>query len=147
MIEIKTADTDSSDYQAFQTWTLEEWGESENPQPVQTEEHSGKVPSPLLAYENNLLAGGLSFINYKNPEQKGDTLWINTVYVKEKYRGRKIAQTLIQTALQICQESGFESVYVYTDKPELYRISRWTKLEFDAGHFIMKYEFANGYSD
>ncbi len=142
MIEIKNTDTESSDYQEFKKLISEEWGEPEQPNPSQTEKHSITVPPPLLAFENNLLAGGLSFVDYKNPELEGNALWINAVYVKEKYRGRKIAHTLIQTALRQCQESGLESVYVYTDKPELYRESGWTKLNFDAGNFIMKYKFA-----
>lgn len=141
MVEIKNADTAPEDYEVYKRWTAEEWREPETSQSEKSESQTVPIPSPLLAYEDSILAGGLSFIKYKNPETAGEALWINSVFVNEKYRCRNIAKALIKRAQLLAINSGSDTLYAYTDKPRLYTKCGWSELKSDEGHFIMKYKF------
>ncbi len=134
MLEIRVADIASEAYKKFKQWILGEWKEV---QQLPDAADASNIPLPLLSFEESTLAGGLTFIKYKNPENIEDALWINTVFVHEDYRGNGIAQALIGRAEQVCLDNGYTTFYVYTDKPSLYLKLGWSVLEQDGENYVL----------
>ncbi|SFX12793.1 Acetyltransferase (GNAT) family protein [Ruminococcus sp. XPD3002] len=46
--------------------------------------------------------------------------WISTLFVSEKFRGKRISQKLIEAAEEYARASGFEKTYIPTEFVGLY---------------------------
>lgn len=135
MTEIKVANIDSAEYKIFKNWIIREWGEVNQLPDI---EKITETPLPLLALQNQDLAGGLTFIYYTSPEKNRKVLWINSVYIEDKKRGNGIASKLILEAEKIVQKHNYNELYVYTDKPNLYLKLGWKVIKVEGYHSVLK---------
>lgn len=135
MIKIKTADLCSEDYEYFIEAILNEWNKVDQ---LPACNEIVEIPLPLLAYQDMQLAGGLSFINFQNPERDQMALWINTVYVEEKNRGKGIASKLINEGTRVAKSFGIKELFVYTDKENLYLKNGWQLVSKEAEDSTLK---------
>jgi len=82
----------------------------------------------IVVIRENIVIGGLAYSHFQGRHQVRDVVWINAVYVDEKWRGQGIANELIKRAVQ--QMSAFyqskaaedpaSRLYAYTNIPSLY---------------------------
>jgi predicted N-acetyltransferase YhbS len=135
MLSITPADIHSKDYKQFKNWVIKEWGKIDQ---LADEENTYDLPLSLLAFSQNRLVGGLSFIHYKNPESEDTAIWINTLYIDAEFRGQKIGQALIIEAEKTAKNAGYDCLYVYTNKPKLYETIGWSILSRDQDDFVLK---------
>lgn len=133
---IRKAEPGSIDYKQFIQWVTDEWGTIDQ---LATTENSYNLPLPLLSYEGDVLAGGLCFIHFKSPESDQDVLWVNTLYVDKPYRRRHIAQHLLTHAEQIAKKYGYDTIFVYTVKPDLYRKIGWIDVKREGENRLNHY--------
>lgn len=79
---------------------------------------SKRLPVTILAFYNNELAGSCS-ITHEDPYTIVDyTPWVNYLFVKPDFRGKKIARALIKRILEISEELGYSEIFYLTHKPE-----------------------------
>jgi len=121
MIEIKSASSQQKAYEQFKTWLFNEWG------PIEQlySEDTPALAMPILAFENDVLVGGMSFILYNKPGTSSKTMWINTLYIATEYRGKGIASQIILAAESVFTRWKEADMYVFTDKPSLYSKLGW----------------------
>ena len=135
LINIKSAQFDRIAYKHFKGWLVSEWSNVEQ----MYDEDTRQLPMPLLAFENDLLVGGMSFILYNRPDTSTETIWINTVYVTPDYRGKGVASLLIRSAEEVVTHWHQSEMYVFRDKPGLYNKLGWHLLiEEDEGFVLNK---------
>ncbi|MGL1892708.1 MAG: GNAT family N-acetyltransferase [Spirochaetaceae bacterium] len=134
MVIIKNAELNTTDYEQFKKMVLDKWGTVEQ---LADNEDLYQLPMPLLAYYNIRLAGGLSFSHYKSPEKDVDSIWINTVYIDQKYRRKGIASLLIIKAEEVLKSTESE-IFVFTDKPNLYKKLGWEIVSQKEKDFVLK---------
>ncbi len=100
--------------------------------------HGRATPRPVVALDvDGGLPGGLAFTQYKDPSSKDLALWINAVFVVVSRRRHGIATRLIQTAVTVSKEIGFESLHVYTDVPSLYERLGWRVVSASGQHRVL----------
>lgn len=75
----------------------------------------------FIAVKDEEITGFCVFENNGNvPEQFDCHPFINSVYVDEKFRGQRISQKLISSALQYAKELGYQKVYLKSEHHGLY---------------------------
>lgn len=117
----------NSDFNSVHLITLIEWLDALWP-PFKSFEKNVlglEMPSPVLALEENVLLGGLSFSAYEAPDEASTGLWINAVYVHDEHRGRGIASKLIQFAEKEASKKAYTALYAKTDVSALYLSIGW----------------------
>lgn len=95
------------------------------------------VPKPILARENGLIIGGLSYILYQNPNQDGLALWVNTVLVNSSYRNQGIGTALVKFAMQ--EQISETALYVYTTIPNLYLKLEWSLISTEKENHVLRF--------
>jgi len=125
MIKIISSEVNASKLNEYYNWVVDEWGTVDSFDKVK---NGLELPAPLLALNEGTLVGGLSFTVYQSPSGSGMALWINTVYIHENSRGFGIASRLILKAEEVSRKFCRE-LFVYTDKPDLYRKLGWRVVE------------------
>lgn len=112
MVEIKAVSIDSNVANELLLVLKSEWPDLEK----FVDFHRGmNLPEPIAAIESGEIIGGLSYINYKAPDQDKVVLWINAVFVRPSYRGQGIATAMLKTAMKTTS-----CMYALTDVPDLY---------------------------
>jgi len=134
MIQIKTGVTNVEDLSVLLKWLNELWPPFVS---FDAEKKGLILPQPILAYENDKVVGGLAFTGYEKPQQDDIGLWINAVYVHEKWRGLKIASKLIRTAEIVATQYGHECLYAQTDVPHLYLNNGWKIVSENQGNTVL----------
>ncbi len=137
MVNIKTADVTSKDYKLFKNWIEVEWGVIKQ---LATKDNDYGIPLPRLAYCDNKLVGGLSFLK-EVVSDKENYLWVNSLYIKNEYRSRGIASSLLEDAELISISLGFQELYAFTDKPILYKKRNWIVFDDRGKNFVMVKKF------
>ena len=115
--------------------------------PKQSDPANIHLPPVLVVTRENVVIGGLAYSHFQEPHQVRDVVWINAVYVDEKWRGQGIASELIKRALQQmpdfyqskAEEDTESYLYVYTNIPSLYLSLGWSSvdIETDPDHHVM----------
>lgn len=111
------------------------WGETIPFDPIKL---GLELPCPLLVIDENLLIGGLSFTAYEKPDVEGIGVWINALYVDEKYRLKGIGLRLIQHAEELVLEFGYHVLYANTNVPQMYLRNGWIEVAINGDDRIMK---------
>ncbi|MEQ8955581.1 MAG: GNAT family N-acetyltransferase, partial [Gammaproteobacteria bacterium] len=84
--------------------------------------HRGfEVPGPIAALDGISIVGGLAYTSALVPGTGRLGLWINAVMVIPQYRRQGIATELIRHALAKAALTTHNRLYVFTDRPELYK--------------------------
>ena len=74
----------------------------------------------FIAQMDGRLAGFCSLIETDCLPSLSYTPYISHVFVAEPYRGQRLSQQLIRTALAYAREVGFQQVYLISDHQNLY---------------------------
>lgn len=106
-------------------WLHDEWpGSVPEEETVAMLTGVGEIPPALVAIDAGAPVGVLGF---KRHEIDGEhQLWINAVYVIPEARRAGIGSKLLTEAVNAARSASEESLYVYTDVPDLYRRLGWT---------------------
>lgn len=108
---------------------LQEWGRLD---PLHDER--GAYPDPTVALtDTGALAGGLAFTRAIASDVHGSALWVNAVLVRPEYRRRGLARRLIGEAQSVCRARGWDRLYAFTHRPELYSGLGWIWVRDDGG--------------
>lgn len=91
-----------------------------------------ELPEPIVALHGEKVIGGLSFTFYKHPNANGDVVWINALFILPEYRGRRIADKLIESATLEVARRGYKQLFAYTHIPYIYQRLGWTSLNSNA---------------
>jgi len=119
-------------------WYFDEWGELTQAASVQSVEgrlqeylNSDKIPLIIIAVDSGELAGAVQLKFREMTIYPDKEHWIGGVYVGEKYRGRKLATTLVDRAIVLAQEMGVKELYLQTKKMNggLYRKLGWKVID------------------
>ncbi|MBY6189335.1 GNAT family N-acetyltransferase [Microbulbifer agarilyticus] len=108
-----------------------QWPELES---FERERFGLQIPNPLAAIEDGKLIGGLSFTSYKEPLGEKIRVWINALFVKPKYRGKRAASTLLQAA--VFREG---CLFALTEVPKLYTNIGWKVVSTSAEGAIVQH--------
>ena len=81
-----------------------------------------EMPFGLALYDNNNLIG-FCVLKKDNLKKYPDiTPWLSDVFILKEYRNKGYGRILIQNALKILKDIGYNKVYVWTDQaPEFYQ--------------------------
>ena len=135
MLEFVHAEPDSDSIMKYADWVSKQWADPKLFQDIIKMDSS---PKPLLAFMDDRLIGGLSFIFFNEPDNSKSVIWINTVYIIPEMRKQGFAGLLIKKAEITIAPGTQEYLYVYTDKPELYLKLDWQIQKKDKLNFILK---------
>lgn len=124
-----------SDISLLEKWISTKWGKTDN---KSAEIMDKFLPSPILAYDDNILIGGLKFDYYIRESDKEKTLWINAVYILPNKRKQGIASMLIKEAVDIATKTSYNELYVYTNIPDLYSKLDWEIIETNGDFKALK---------
>ncbi|WP_180958324.1 GNAT family N-acetyltransferase [Vibrio sp. vnigr-6D03] len=91
-----------------------------------------ELPAPIVALHGEKVIGGLSFTFYRHPNSNGDVVWINALFILPEYRGRRIADKLIESATLEVARRGYKQLFAYTHIPSIYQRLGWTSLNSKA---------------
>ncbi len=75
------------------------------------------LPCTFVAYYNGKLAGSCS-LEEKCTIDPTLSPWANHLFVEPEFRGKKIAQKLIEAILKKANELGYPQIFFWTDKPD-----------------------------
>ena len=115
-------------------WYFDEWGELTQAASVHTVEarlqeylNADRIPLIVIAENAGELMGAVQ-LKYREmtiyPDREH---WLGGVYVAEKFRNRKVAETLIRKVLALARRMGVQELYLQTIRPDggLYRRLGW----------------------
>jgi GNAT superfamily N-acetyltransferase len=90
------------------------------------------------------LAGFVSLVQIERRAGVVNGLWMLTLYTKEAYRRRGIAQHLMQRCIEESRRLGFKALHLWTESRELtfYYAKRGWKLtgkDEESGEDVMRY--------
>jgi GNAT superfamily N-acetyltransferase len=124
----------AEELQEFKRMALGEWQNVD----FSKENEAGLItPKPILARENGLIIGGLSYVWYPNPGQSELALWVNTVLVLPSCRNHGVGTGLIRFAMQ--EQAPEAELFVYTAIPNLYLKLDWSLVSADNNYHVLKY--------
>lgn len=152
MIEIISL-ADRSDLAATcAQWNHKEWGylsgatEDQIIDGLQEIIHSTDGQAVRAALWNGELAGFVLLIHNDLDSHPHLKPWVASLLVAPEYRGRGVAKALMATIEGAAHQLGYSEVYLYTDKPDLYRKIAWDDFEElkgdDEGMLIMNKKIA-----
>ena len=88
------------------------------------------VPSIFVAIENSEFCGSAALVEQDMDSHPELGPWLAAVFVKEKWRGRGIAKSLVQYCESEAKKSGIERLYLFTEfASELYVNLGWQMIE------------------
>ncbi|MBC8716768.1 GNAT family N-acetyltransferase [Ochrobactrum sp. Marseille-Q0166] len=135
MIEIITLE-DHNDLAAIcAEWNHKEWGkeagatEEQIASALQDLIHSTDGQAVRAALWNGELAGFVLLIHNDLDSHPHLKPWVASLLVAPEFRGRGIAKALMASIEAAAHELGYGEVYLYTDKPDLYRKIAWNDFE------------------
>lgn len=139
----------SPHWQELERLFKSEWGDFEfnSAYPEPSDPPNTHLPPVIVVLRDNVVIGGLAYSHFQEPHQVRDVVWINAVYVDEKWRGQGIASELIKRAVEQlpdfyqskATEESTSNLYAYTSIPSLYLSLGWSTvdIETDPDHHVM----------
>ncbi len=110
-----------------------------------------QLPPVIVVLRDNVVIGGLAYSYFQEPHQVEDVVWINAVYVDEKWRGQGIASELIKRAVAQMRDynqhqpakHSTSKLYAYTNIAPLYLSLDWSivDIESDPDHNVVSVSF------
>lgn len=90
-----------------------------------------EIPLILLAIEDDEILGAVQIKYYEMDIYPRKEHWIGGVYVPPEHRGKKIAESLVEKAVEVAQSYKVETLYLQTQKPDggLYKKLGWKPVE------------------
>ncbi len=83
----------------------------------------------FVAYVNGKVAGFCTFAEKDElPEEYKFTPFIGFVFVDEPYRGKRLSELMIQSAILYARELGYEKIYIMSGEIGLYEKYGFEKL-------------------
>lgn len=119
-------------------WHFQQWGaltgassEQDYQKLICKYASSQKVPTTLLAIENNKTVGSVNLIESDLEIRSELTPWIAQLYVIPEKRSRGIGSNLVRAAIDRAIEFGFDTLYLYTSGtlPFFYESLGWKTRE------------------
>lgn len=121
----------------------EKWGEFA---PFEVKKQDLQAPVSLVATEGEKVLGGLVFSIYQIPGESSDGIWINGLIVKDEYRRRGIASSLIERAVISANNDNISELYVNTDIPTLYLKLGWQLIGKNGSDSVLRISIGNSIS-
>lgn len=101
--------------------------------------------SAFAAIENEEIIGFCTFMESDYYPDNKYYPWISTIFVEEKYRGKRISQRMIETVTDYAKTCHFSEVYIPSDIIGLYEKYGFKKIDElenyggDMDHIFMKH--------
>ena len=109
-------------------WIWETWPTTTLNQTIELLDQPKHCPPTLIALVDKRPVGVLGFGRWRKPDETEDSLWINSLYVIEDERSRKLGSRLLATAVE--SASAFaDELKVLTDIPIWYERRGWVTIE------------------
>ena len=98
------------------------------------------IPFGVAMFENDNLIGFVVFKDHCLEKYLEYTPWISDVMIFDEYRNKGYGTKMIDTALKILKELGYEKAYLWTDKAPIF----YEKIGFTYEHEVEKNEGGTG---
>ncbi len=98
------------------------------------------IPFGIAMFENDSLIGFLVFKYNCLEKYPQYTPWISDVMIFDEYRGQGYGRKLVDGALDILKELGYDKAYLWTDKAPAF----YEKIGFNYEHEVEKNEGGTG---
>jgi GNAT superfamily N-acetyltransferase len=122
-------------------WIWENWGTRTLDQTIVLLDQPKDCPSNLLALIDRKPVGVLGFGRWRRPDEPVDSLWINSLFVIEEERSRRVGSQLLATA--VGSASSFaDELYVFTDIPTWYERRGWATIEEEDDGSVLRLRLA-----
>ena len=83
----------------------------------------------FAAIENNNIIGHCSLNNIDAVPDAEYTPYIQAVFVNEKFRGNRISEKMINSAIEYAKTLGFKNVYIVSDHKNFYEKYGFAKVD------------------
>jgi N-acetylglutamate synthase-like GNAT family acetyltransferase len=83
----------------------------------------------FVAIENNNIAGHCSLNERDSVPDAKYTPYIQAVFVNEQFRGKRLSEKLILSAMSYAKTLGFEKVYIVSDHKNFYEKYGFIKID------------------
>lgn len=83
----------------------------------------------FAAMEGDEIVGYCTFLKEDYYPENRYWPWISSVFVDERYRGRRISHRMIEAAERYAKECGFERVYIPSDMTGFYEKCGFRKID------------------
>ena len=109
-------------------WIWETWGTKTLDQTIELLNQPKDCPPTLVALAGTRPVGVLGFGRWRRTDETVDSLWINSLFVIEDERSRRLGSRLLATAVESAS-SFAEELNVFTDIPIWYERRGWATIE------------------
>ncbi len=109
-------------------WIWETWPTKTLDQTMELLDQPRHCPPNLIALIDKRPVGVLGFGRWRQPDETVDSLWINSLYVIEDERSRRLGSRLLATAVESAS-SFADELNVLTDIPIWYERRGWVTIE------------------
>jgi GNAT superfamily N-acetyltransferase len=109
-------------------WIWETWGTKTLDHTIELLDQPKDCPPTLIALIYKRPVGVLGFGRWRRPDETADSLWINSLYVIEDERSRRLGSRLVAAAVESAS-SFADELNVLTDIPSWYERRGWTRIE------------------
>jgi GNAT superfamily N-acetyltransferase len=119
-------------------WYFDEWGVLTKAQSIQVVEarlqeylNADRIPLVITASIAGELAGAVQLKFREMTIYPDKEHWLGGVYVGEKFRGNKVASTIVRRAIGVARDMGVSALYLQTIRLDggLYRKLGWKPVE------------------
>ena len=83
----------------------------------------------FAAVEDGKIAGFCTFLKEDYYPENRYWPWISSIFVDEKFRGRRISHLMIGEVIRYAKEQGFERVYIPSDMTGFYEKCGFRKID------------------
>jgi GNAT superfamily N-acetyltransferase len=122
----------------------EKWGEFG---PFEAKKQDLQAPASLVVTTDEKVIGGLVFSIYQKYDESMDGIWINGLIIKDDYRRRGIASSLIKRAVKCASNDNINELHVNTDIPTLYLNQGWQLIGTNGHDSVLKISVENPISN
>lgn len=84
-----------------------------------------ELPIGLVAFVDGAPAGTVSLLEQDLEERLDLRPWLAGLLVFPDFRSQGVGTALLRAIMEIGAEIGFETLYLYTEKPQFYRRLGW----------------------
>lgn len=122
-------------------WIWETWGTKTLDETIDLLDQPKDCPPTLIALIDMKPVGVLGFGRWRRPDEAVESLWINSLFVIEGERSRRLGSQLLASAVE--SASAFaDELYVFTDIPNWYRRRGWQIIEEGDGGSVLRRSLA-----
>ena len=93
------------------------------------ENHFSEWEAVFAAVEGEEIAGYCTFLKEDYYPENRYWPWISSIFVDERFRGRRISHLMIEEAVRYAKECGFERVYIPSDMKGFYEKCGFEKID------------------